>query len=880
MNLSDVQLPDPHTTLDRLQRLGDLWARAPLDRPDALALGRQLSDVLDDWLVACWRAIATPALRRRATLAATGGYGRRELSFGSDLDVCVEIHDPALLDQPETAHAIESWLTHARLVRVPIAHAVRTPEQAAEAMALDWRTPLVLLDLRVLEGEPPRVGPEQAIALLRGEDEGRATARALLERHVASRSRTNQTAYLLEPDIKQGVGALRDLHMLRWAARIVPHAHLDQAQIARALVWLTSIRHTLHLHHGRRHDRLRYPDQAIVAQALSGNEDDPRVDGIESFMRLHYTVTRRLQRLFERSMRRWSEQSGSAITPIDARLAERDGELIAREEDGQAIADLDAVMEVIEVADRHHSWLLGGALEEHLSQMVADSHDASLAPDHEARLLRRLVALITHPGANPRTSTRLVEIGLMERLMPEFSPIVCHVQHDTYHTYTTDVHTLYALERARALCHGAPDEAGERWPHFATLARALDRPDALLWSALMHDVGKNRGGDHSVIGARIVAEIGQRAGMDEDFTTTCARLVEHHLLLSNTSRRRDLSDPATIIEVARAIEEDPETLRLLTALTFCDMSTVSPASMNDWRASLLWQLHAQVAARLAANAPPGEATQRNELLNSISHLDLDPALIKAFLEDLPDSFSHGDQGRLIAPLFEAWHEAITHPGTTHCRVHQSGQVDGIAEVIVVAPDVHGALARMAGVIAANGANILSAEIASSERHELAIDVFRVAGGGLDANAASLPPLHQRQRDGITAGMIEVLDRGADVRQMLRRRIDERRLEPRATPPTEIDVREIAEPSGRYTLIEIRAPDRLGLLYEIATTLAEHGVEVRLSKIDRLGHKIVDAFYLERPRGGRLEPSHVEAITDALRRTILHSPSLDHPHTPS
>ena len=284
-----------------------------------------------------------------------------------------------------------------------------------------------------------------------------------LERHVLTRSRTNQTAYLLEPDIKQGAGALRDLHMLRWAARIVPHAEVDAGQIARALTWLTSIRHTLHAHHGRRHDRLRYPDQAIVAQALSGSEGDPHVGGIESFMRMHYTVTRRIQRLFERSMRRWSEQPGALAAPIDGWLAERNGEIIAREGAEEAIDGVDGVMRVIEIADRYHDWLRGGAREEHLSRVVAEAA-AARAPDEDARLLARLVALITHVGANPRTSTRLVEIGLMERLIPEFAPIVCHVQHDTYHTYTTDVHTLYALERARALRCGAPDEAGAPWP--------------------------------------------------------------------------------------------------------------------------------------------------------------------------------------------------------------------------------------------------------------------------------------------------------------------------------------------------------------------------------------------------------------------------------
>ncbi len=892
-NETTFAIPDPvHEANQRfLQRRLDLADDLRRQR-DGLLIAGLLEEITDQWLLRLWELAIPEPLREVLSLHAIGGYGRSQLALHSDLDVLIAVHVDDLDTLDGLEESIERLMMWARQTRHRLSHVVRTPAQALENRQ-DFPSAVALLDRRPLAESaselPPAFQRDDLLHFLRGKDQGRSFVSRLLDGHRRRGVRQGETVFLLEPDIKHGEGGLRDLNDLAWAAQVrwdldVLHPDPDLRDRARwkatlattyrqALGEILAMRNLLHLFRGRKHDRLTFREQRqFAAHSLGIDPDEPPDDPdafqaeIESQMAAYYQRARSVDVLCERSLRRWAapdEPPRRLTGPFQARGERLAIDLVI---DDQPDGALDP-FEALRLADEH-DLLLDPALEALMEEEVrrwpaGDDSD----PEHAAALRELLV----DPTSSWRTSRRLLELGILPRIVPEFAPLLCHVQHDLYHVYTTDIHSLKCLEAGRSLLADDPDSF--RWPFFAHAARAIEDTEVFLLSCLVHDIGKNRGGNHSERGADLVAHFGPRLGLTEPQVSRLRFLVLHHLDLSLTSRRRDISDPRVLEELATRIGT-LECLHQLTALTYCDMSTVGPDVMNDWNASLLIELTTQISRRLQEGplgADDEDERRREATVQELARHrpDLDTPALQRFLDELPsDHFLSYDEPTAAAAdlirQFETFHAALS----ADDRVAVSHEIladRGVTEIVVCAPDRPGTLARIAGAIASTGLNIMAADILTTASGQT-LDRFRVA----HYNPRAVPPVgHQpvtdsRRIDRLKTRVADVLTDRVDLDQLLSQRRGEQRLSPRAIPSVSTEVRVIDSPPGDdSTILEIRAPDRLGLLYTIADALLRAGVTTRVSRVDSLGAQAIDTFYVAEVDGSPLSPIRVDEIIDRL-----------------
>lgn len=944
---------------------------------DSLQLAQDLSALTDEFILSLWEASAPDFARDHCALLAIGSYGRGELAVHSDIDLMVEVGEEALLERPEFHQAMERFITWCRDAKLQLGHAVRTPEQTRREFKLDPRTPISLIDARLLPGQPKARGDisweparaEAALKFLRDQDEGLGFVHTLMRGYRERSKRNGKTIYLLEPDIKSGEGGLRDLNCIHWAARVrwgfspgeerneeVGWSAEFRQDYRRCLGWILALRNMLHLTHGRKNDRLAFPDQENIAAvllkrsrrdagewALAADPLDPddtptsdRAGRAERLMRLHYRQARKISMMAQRFLRRWHLQEGNSELPVGelfglsagqlgfhSRYFQRSAQPDASLKDPPNTPELmpdgparqltpDEVFDALEYAAEHQA-LLGPVLELQLTESVEKWGPAQR---QDRALCRRLFELLTDPHTSPRTSRRLLENGILTRLIPEFEPLVCHVQHDVYHVYTTDIHSLKCLEKARKLVAGTEDLEAERWGLFRRIGAEIQRTEVFLLAALFHDIGKNRGGDHSRRGAEMMEDVGRRLGLSSGDINRLAFLVREHLTLSDTARRRDLSDPRVIRELAGRLRT-VEALNELCALTFCDMATVGPNVMTDWNAALiaelyqrlrqaiesglesLWRDHetlveAQRETLLKMALSAGADPQKNDPAQHGARRYVNPAgqgragieaesagrlrsQLDAFVRDVPaDHFATADPEALLRQ-FQTYRRATKSSGTEVSFMALPER--GVTELIICTRDVPGTLAKIAGVISASGLNIMAAQIVTTASGRT-LDIFQVSQGAplalLMPQRELQAPADPKRLEQLAQTLVETLQSGESVELLLKRRLAQARLEPRPTPPvrTLVDARQ--DISDAFTVFEVRAADRVGLLYEIARALWEHGVSTHVSKIDSLGNEIIDTFYVESAAGGKLDEAQLARVANALYRTLAESPYLDQP----
>ena len=904
-------------TAERLVSARQSLLEEPCSRQRPLLSPADLSALTRAWLEALLLELFEPDTWRQCVFYELGSLARDELCLHSDIDLLIEVHDEDLLTGQPLLESITALMDAARSLRLKLKHVVRTPDQHAGEFERDWRTPTALLDARPLPRDAQQKREfiarsqvkERARMHLRGEDEGRGFVEQLIAAHLVRRSRHNQSLYLLEPDLKHGLGALRDLNALHWASLVrfdVSILELDprtpgwgnsqHEALKEIRSWLMMLRMHLHSLHRRAQERLRFTEQESLAHCIYAEHSRP----IEQLMRSHYQMTRGCLKLFERTLRAWGNPTIEGEL-TQARALECFGAPHA------LVLSAPQCMRLLSLASQEA--LL---LEPELETMMSNS--CSTWPSdvlHDTRAQQMFLELLTDLHTSPLTSTRLLDLGILTKFLPEFIPLVCHVQHDTYHVHTTDVHTLKCLERTRAiLIEPDRDEACQRWPAFVAIAQQVEDPPLLLLAALLHDIGKNRGGDHSNKGADLVPAISRRWGLSPERATRLERLVRHHLLLSNTSRRLDISDARVLDNLMQTVDS-LEFLSSLTTLTFCDMSTVSATAMNDWRAHLLARLHYNLEQALRhrrqeshaltstrSHGPQHKPWTREQLRSALLHYNADrtaqqggEGALDAFLDDLPedaltnltidiiqalhlthDAFQADDTRTSIslAPL-RSMHEAAVELGAMGQAAAQVevGREDAATwQLIVCTRERAGTLAQIAGVLSANGLNILSAQLISTQSG-LVLDMFHIEKIRQSPHPnAPAPELTTARQEKLCQELREVLDEGRDVRELLRHRLAQHRAPTHGAPEAEVKIIGHQDLSDDYTVLELHGPDRPGLLHDIARALHEQHIEIRFSKLDLLGNQAIDTFYVESMlEQGKLSDPQLEAIEEVLRGVL-------------
>jgi [protein-PII] uridylyltransferase len=753
--------------------------RAQLAADDSLA-GRELcrtwSGEVDRWLAELLEAAAEPRTDGLA-LVAVGGYGRGELSLQSDIDV-VLLHGGrddigALADR--VWYPI--WDQGLKL-----GHSVRTVKEALALAADDLDTATSLLDVRHLAGDRALSDELAGKATLQWRKRAKRWLSVMAARVRSRHERAGEVAFLLEPELKEGRGGLRDVQGLRWAQAAQSILwETDHETLDAAYDLLLGVRVELHRQAGRPGDRLLLQDQDAVAAALGYEHPD-------DLMREVSGAARTIAWTSDDAWARIESSLGGPLgrvrreRSIGPGLRLRDGE-VHLTDDADVAGDPAVALRAAAAAAGRDTQLARASL----ARVAAESPAPPVPwPDDVRAALVEL--LLAGPPAILLLEA-LDQQGVWERYLPEWPTVRSKPQRNAYHRFTVDRHLWEAAAQA------------------AGLSGRVRRPDLLVLGALLHDIGKGQPGDHTDVGVRMLAEIGPRMGLDEHDSGVLVALCRHHLLLPDVATRRDLDDPATIGAVADAVGSD-EVLELLAALTEADSVATGPAAWSEWKATLVRQLVTQVGRALG-----GE------------------------LARVEPSFPTPAQRELLA--------------AGEPRIVTEGD-----RLTVVAPDRHGLFSRVAGVLSLHGLDVVDA--AAATEGGSALQVFRVQ--------SSFGPTFSWDR------VVGDLERGLAGQLAIRARLADRartyghRRAPSPGTP-EPEVRFDLDATGEATVVEVHAPDGVGVLYRITQALADLDLDIVSAKVQTLGPQVVDSFYVR----GRDGPKVTDpAVLGELERALVHA----------
>jgi [protein-PII] uridylyltransferase len=536
---------------------------------------------------------------------------------------------------------------------------------------------------------------------------------------------------------------------------------------------------------------------------------------------------------------------------------------------GDLARDPALALRLYQASLRHSSPVLAHAREAVARAAADGAWCALLRAVPEAAEIFVELACTAQEARTPRGSVvgELHDVGLLLAMIPEFSPVTGRVHHDVYHVYTVDVHSVAALDCLRALCRG---ELAHTYPLACRLAAEIALPRPIFLATLLHDVGKgypDASGSrvhHSKSGADLCEVILPRLGLAPDDVSRAAALVMQHLTMYHAATRRDLDDPATIEEFARAVR-GREGLRDLYLLTVADITTTSPTAMTTWKARMLDELYFRTDAYLAGRTDHGADEERVagvwEAAAALWHADADA--LCAFLASMPERYVLANAPESIVAHAAA---SIARSGGV-ARVEMVPSRDrDVAELCVVAEDRPGLLARIAAAITASRLEVLAAQVYSrplGDGRVEAVDVFWVRDrvDGVDGVDRAMPRL---ARD-----VAELCERDSDPEELLRTRTGSSspwRERPSPAVATEVTIDDRASP--RHTVVDVFAKDRPGLLYTLARELHELGLQIALSKINTEGTRVADVFYVTELDGGKVAPGdRAQAIRAKLARAI-------------
>lgn len=883
--------------------MGHMIDRALCEGTGGRAACAHLSRTYDDLIVQLWQAaLAEEAAHPALALVATGGWGREEVCPYSDIDFILLSPDAR---DPAARRVAERLLYPLWDAGIQVGHAVRTPIDAARLASDDLSTATALLDARHLVGDAELSGALHRATRRVIAPGGNANdiVSQLVQERARRRDKFGDTLYLLEPNLKHGIGALRDVSTALWAAKarwsvrsaaeLVPMGQLTSRQarvLDEGLDFLLMLRSLIQLGAGRATDQLTFEIQEAVAPQLYPDVKLPAGDirpavtpAVEALMQCFYLHARDVVRVSDRvvEMARVPARRKPRIRRIDSVFLTFNGKLAIR--DPRIFRERPAEMLRLFRVALDHDVPIYGHTKELITEILA-AGEVNLAGDPVAarHFLDALVDV--RDRGQPSLLEQMHQIGLLNEVMPEFAPCTCRVQHDLYHVYTVDQHQLLAVSMLKRLARG---ELREPYPTASAAVARVTRPVPLYLGTLLHDVGKPLGKGHAEKGARLARTIGARLGLRGGDLDTTELLVRQHLSMAHLSQRRDLSDPEVIARFASRVS-DEQRLTQLYLCTLCDTAMTAPGNLSAWKNDLLEELYrlAREALRGGAEAeemrPTEQASAARErimdLLRKHAPEVLQPDAPREAPGDAPgdappgvpiEHFVAGMDERLLSSLSPRQLARLVRLAWLQQRSGAPAEITvscyplkGHSELAVVAEDVHGVLAAIAGTLAANRIDVLGAVIGSLEVPEaggrpLALDVFFVR----DLYGKAIPAEDGRwQRLHDDLGAVLRGDRvGEAAADLLARRRKPSGLGPRVTPgvPTQIIIHNDA--SADATVVEVFTRDRVGVLHAITRTLADVGLDIHLSKVATEGERVADIFYVTRG-----EPPHKLTDAAALR----------------
>ncbi len=830
------------------------------------------------------------------SVAATGGYGRGVLAPFSDIDLLfLTIENPT----EQTLGVVEYMLYFLWDLGLKVGHATRSIGDCLVEGGRDTTIRTALLDARFLTGTTTLFHDFHRRFRAACKEAGAAEYIAAKQAERAIRHRRyGESPFVVEPNVKEGRGGLRDLQTLYWIARYVFDTQtmgeladlggiLTQQEARhgrRAWEFLWTVRFHLHYVAGRAEERLTFDLQPVVG-ARMGYTRHGRQDGVERFMRHYFLTAReiaRLTRILEPAIMR------SALGP-PAIEAKTDDLLLATgfvlaESKLLPIAGRDfnveplQMLRILQVARDRNLELHPLAIRSFIQN---ERRAVSLRGDPKAAAVFMDLLCDKEPdphrpgGQHPdgaRWLGILNETGFLGRLLPDWARIVGQMQFDTYHIFTVDEHTIEAVRILNTLERG---ELAEVAPIASELVDHVQSRRSLYLAMLLHDIAKGRGGDHSALGAEVALEIGPILGLTDEETETVSWLVLHHLLLSATAFKRDIDDPKTILDLADTIQS-PERLRLLLILTVADMRAVSNKVWNGWKATLLRELYSRVAEVLAGGLATAERDVRVARAKQAAAI-----LLSDWSSDEIEHFATvGYAGYWLSfdPETHARHARLIrdaeHRKSPLTVDTQPLPARAVTEVTVYSADYAGLFSKISGALAVAGASIVDARI-HTMTNGMALDTFWIqdtVGGTFDAphRLARLSVLIEQALSGR-------LRLSAEIRRISKILLGRRMQAIHVPPRVVID----NHASHTYTVLEVNGRDRPGLLHDVTAAISNEGLQIASAHVTTYGVRAVDVFYVKDVFGLKIENERkLEQIREALLLALANPDDVGPPLTAS
>jgi [protein-PII] uridylyltransferase len=800
-------------------------------------------------------------------LVGLGGTGRGEMAPFSDLDLMFLTAKNPTKEQETAAEAMLHLLWDLKL---KVGHSMRSTGQLIAMAKKDMTVRTALLEARWIWGDEKLF--DSAMRRFRKEIVAGSAAEFVTaklaerdERHV----KMGDSRYVVEPNVKDGKGGLRDLHTLYWIGKYVHGVERPADLVGAGLLtaaefrrfdraerFLWSVRCHLHLLAGRAEERLSFDYQRQIAEIMN-YADRPGKSAVERFMQFYFLNAKTVGDLTGLFLAQLDEQLGKkgfrfALPTIRRRPKRLAGFVLDRgrisiPSDDFFRADPVRLLELFALAAREQ-------LEIHPAAMRAATRDAALI-DRKIRddprangLFMEVLTSINHPELVLRWMN---ESGVFGRFVPDFGRVVAQMQFDMYHHFTVDEHSIRAIGLLAAIERG---ELKQDHPISTAIFKQIASRRALYVAVLLHDIAKGRGGDHSIIGAEIALKLCPRFGLDPAETETVSWLVRNHLLLSSTAFKRDLADTKTIEDFVREVQS-PERLRLLLILTVCDIRAVGPGIWNEWKRMLLRTLFEAAEERLRLGHKQHGRTElvrarQNELAAT---LDWKSTAIKAHARRLPDSYWLAEPLQWQLANARQVAEAEARIGDVKPSVVTDDDPEsGATRISVFTPDREGLFYRICAGLASAGANIIDARIHTT-RDGMALDNLLVLDG------RGQPYRDRRQRTRLVRAVEAALE-SADPPPL-----------PSTEPQGRTNAFDVApsvaiaeRASSRTTVVEVNARDRPALLAALAAAIHRCGHTIHSAHIATYGERAVDVFYLTATGGAKLGREQI----DELRARLL------------
>ncbi|MCB1520101.1 MAG: [protein-PII] uridylyltransferase [Hyphomicrobiaceae bacterium] len=814
----------------------------------------ELIRLVYDYTVTHIYRATNPSDAERMAIVATGGYGRGLLAPGSDIDLLF------LLPYKQTpwGESVAEYMLYLLWdLGFKVGHATRNVDQCVKLSFADITIRTAILDSRLILGDPQLFA--ELISRFRDEV-ARGSARAFIDAKMQERDdrhrRSGESRYRVEPNVKDGKGGLRDLHTLHWLSMYlygegVGHKMVEAGVFTkeesrtfeRCEDFLWTVRCYLHFMTGRPEERLTFDVQEPMAARL-GYKRHGGLRAVERFMKHYFLVAKDVGDLttilcntLEIQQLKTSPGLNRLLNPLSwkTRREVRQKTDFRIDNDRINVASRDVfsrdpvnLIRFFAQAEHTDTYLHPDALR--LIRRSLNRVDHSLRADPEAN--RIFVELLTGRVNPEATLRRMSEAGVLARFIPAFRRVVGMMQFNMYHHYTVDEHLIRTIGMMTDIERGG--SSGDL-PLSTEVIKSIKNRRALFVAAFLHDIGKGRTEDHSIVGARLARELCPRLGLSAAECDTASWLIEEHLTMSNVAQSRDISDPKTIRDFAQKVQT-MERLKLLLLLTVADIRAVGPGTWNGWKGQLLRTLyHETEAVLLGGHGKIGKTVQAAEAQEAMragladwSRGDVDRH-IDRFYPDYWlrfDARQHVEHARLI--------DEATKSGRKLAVDFKSDSFTSITELTIFAPNHPRLLSLFAGACAASGANIMGAHITTT-RDGYAVDTF------LLQREFENDEDEQRRANRITKIIDQLLKGEVRLRSLLeKRRSTERRVEAFSVEP-EVTIDNSL--SDQFTVIEVAGRDRPGLLYDLTSAISDLNLDISSAHVTTFGEKAVDVFYV-------------------------------------